>query len=164
MGASGIQQKTAEDILEAAQHATPLDPLSLYNLRPIVPASHHQNLLKIAQMERDYRAGTYPVIEAPMLLKEALAITSGQQPNTAGSVNGSAVDSMLSLGFLSPENTAEFVRSLPVLEDAASQLARLVFATQVGYQPVPLMAAVRAMEGISKVVEALKVVVPSLTE
>lgn len=164
MGASGIQQKTAEDILDVAQYATPHDPLSFYHLRPIVPASHHQNLMKIAQMERTYLAGRYPVIEAPVLVKEALAITSGQQQGLAGSVNGGAVDSMLALGFLNPENTTEFVRSLPVLEDAASQLARLVFATQVGYQPVPLMAAVRAMEGISKVVEALKVVVPSLTE
>jgi hypothetical protein len=65
-------------------------------------------------------------------------------------------DDVLGLGFVRPENTANYVSNLDTLEDAAQALASLVLAGQLGYSEVPLSAAKTAMRSIERVLVGLR--------
>ena len=94
------------------------------------------------------------VPDSHCLLKEAIALGHYKEARTL--VGTDAIDNLLALNFLNPENVDSFVEHLPHLEETAAKLASLVFATQLGLQSVPKTAAVRAMECLEDVITGLK--------
>jgi hypothetical protein len=149
MAAAGVQQNLGRALLEKAASAR--KPIRIYGLRPLSPLSETvkeaesqaiQDLLKLRLPSR------------VCLLKEAAAITMDK--NAAAMVGTDTVDAVLALNFLNPENVSTFLDELPLLQNAATKLASLVLATQLGLQTVPKTAAVRAMFALDDVITGLK--------
>jgi hypothetical protein len=80
------------------------------------------------------------------LMKEAAAIP-----------DPSAVDSVLSLGFINPENVMTFVSYLPTLEEAQAKLCDLLLAARVGLSDVSPTALERAIRSTEEALAGLKV-------
>jgi hypothetical protein len=80
------------------------------------------------------------------LMKEAASIPD---PNT--------VDTVLSLGFVNPENIMTFVSYLPTIEDSQAKMCDLLLASRVGMSDVPSTALERAIRSTEEVIEGLKV-------
>ena len=160
--ATGIPERTALGLFKVAEDRGQAG-ITVANVRQIRPAAETlQVMLQKHASERQAHAATYGTgWEGPLLLKEAVAISSSQVSGEGGSVSGDGIDSVLSLGFLNDDNVGQFVNRLPILEDASSALAAMVYAIQLGYQPVPLAAAVRGMNGLDRVIQALKRVLPT---
>lgn len=93
-----------------------------------------------------HKIASSPVPRVGFLVKEAAMI-----PDTT------SVDAVLSLGFLNEENVFEFLKSLPVLEDAQLRMSELLYASRVGLQDIPDQALERAIRATEKVIEGLKV-------
>lgn len=68
-----------------------------------------------------------------------------------------AVDTMLSLGFLNPENVMTFVSYMPQLDEAQAHLGDLLVAARLGLREVPVYALERAMKGLEDVIEGLNI-------
>jgi hypothetical protein len=79
------------------------------------------------------------------LLKEAAALT-----------DEASVDSVLSLGFLTPENAAAYLENLDTFEQTARKLAELLIAVRLGLKDVPEAAANKALKGTEVVLQGLK--------
>lgn len=67
-----------------------------------------------------------------------------------------AVDTVLSLGFINPENMMTFVSFLPTIEDAQAKLCRLLLAARIGLQGISATALERSIRGVEEVIEGLK--------
>lgn len=68
-----------------------------------------------------------------------------------------AVDTVLSLGFINPENIMTFVSYLPTLEDSQAKMCDLLLAARVGLTDVSSTALERAIRSTEEAVEGLKV-------
>ena len=68
------------------------------------------------------------------------------------------VDAVLALGVLSTDNVTEFVQQVPMLENVASYLARLLLSSRLGLRIVPEKAVKKAMESIATIIETLRAV------
>lgn len=80
------------------------------------------------------------------LVKEAAAIP-----------DPTAVDTILSLGFINPENMDTFVSSLPQIEESQKKLCELLIAARLGLQEIPAEAVQNAVRSTEQVIEGLKV-------
>lgn len=69
-----------------------------------------------------------------------------------------AVDTVLSLGFLNPENERTFAENLPLLDEAQSKMCDLLFAARCGLQNIPIPALERAIRTTEEVIEGLRVI------
>jgi len=67
-----------------------------------------------------------------------------------------AVDTVLSLGFINPENLMTFVSYLPTLETAQKRLCELLLAARVGMEDIPVSALERAVRSVEEAIEGLK--------
>jgi hypothetical protein len=85
-------------------------------------------------------------LQQPLLLKEAASFPDPQM-----------VDTVLSLGFINPENIMTFVSYLPDLEDAQEKLCELLFGVRLGLSNVPQSAVERGVRSIEEVIEGLKI-------
>lgn len=103
--------------------------------------------LKVAQAETAEVMHFIGNFRQPILLKEA---ASFPDPTT--------VDTVLSLGFLNPENVTTFVSYLPDLEDAQSKLCQLLFAVRIGLKNVPQASLERAVRSLEETIEGLKII------
>lgn len=81
------------------------------------------------------------------LWKEAAAITDPV-----------AVDSVLSLGFINPENLATYVGYLPTLDEAQRRLCELLIGARLGMRELSEGAIERAIRALEDVIEGLKVI------
>ena len=97
--------------------------------------------------------------------KVAAAHTLSQMPNlqvdlvkeAAVIPDPVAVDTVLSLGFLNPENLGLFIGYMPVIDGAQMKMCELLLAARLGLREVPtpmLEAAIRSVEGV---LEGLKI-------
>jgi len=68
-----------------------------------------------------------------------------------------AVDTVLSLGFINPDNAETFVSYLPEIEASQKKLCELLIATRLGLQEVPIPAIEKAVKMTEQVIEGLKV-------
>jgi hypothetical protein len=150
LAATGMPQNLSMACIEKA--ASTGSVVRMYGLRQLSP--HNPGLLKSAAAEAVASLVGRHIPERPCLLKEALAIGHNKEARTL--VGTDAIDNLLALNFLNPENVQTFVDNLPHFEETASKLAGLVFATQLGLQSVPKEAAVRAMECLEGVIKGLK--------
>lgn len=87
-----------------------------------------------------------PQLRQPFLVKEAATI-----PDTT------AVDTVLSLGFLNPENMVEFLKAMPILDDAQSRMCELLVGARLGMKEVPTGALEKAIRATENVIEGLRV-------
>lgn len=69
-----------------------------------------------------------------------------------------AVDAVLSLGFLNPENIATFVGYLPTLDEAQHRLCELLIAARLGLRELSEGALERAIRALEDVVQGLRLV------
>lgn len=68
-----------------------------------------------------------------------------------------AVDTILSLGFINPENIQTFLSYLPQLEQTQSKMCELLVAVRLGLSNVPVGAVERVVRSLETVLEGLKV-------
>lgn len=69
-----------------------------------------------------------------------------------------AVDSVLSLGFINPENLATYVGYLPTLDEAQRRLCELLIGARLGMRELSEGAIERAIRALEDVLEGLKVI------
>lgn len=86
----------------------------------------------------------------------AEAIRGDYVKEAAVFTNSETVDSVLSLNFITPENVAGYIDSIPTLEEAASKLAELLVGVRLGLSDVPESAVSSAMNGMERAVKGLK--------
>lgn len=82
----------------------------------------------------------------PILLKEAASFPDPQM-----------VDTVLSLGFINPENIMTFVSYLPDIEDVQTKMCEILFAVRLGLSNVPQSALERSIRSTEEVIEGLKI-------
>jgi hypothetical protein len=68
-----------------------------------------------------------------------------------------AVDTVLSLGFLNPENLGAFIAYMPVIDEAQLKMCELLLAARLGLQEIPVPALERAIRCTEETLEGLKV-------
>lgn len=69
-----------------------------------------------------------------------------------------AVDSVLSLGFINPENLATYVGYLPTLDESQRRLCELLIGARLGMRELSEGAIERAIRALEDVIEGLKVI------
>lgn len=87
-----------------------------------------------------------PQLKQPHLLKEA---ASFPDPTT--------VDTVLSLGFINPENILTYVSYLPDIEDSQTKLCELLLGTRLGLSNIQASSLERAVRSLEETIEGLKV-------
>lgn len=115
-------------------------PIQVKVARAIIPASRAAARIKEAQ-------ATLPefIVRAD-LVKEAAFI---QDPT--------AVDTVLSLGFINPENMHTFVSYLPQVEQSLSRLCELLIAARLGMSDVPVGPLEKCVRTMDEAIDGLKV-------
>ena len=68
-----------------------------------------------------------------------------------------AVDTVLSLGFLNPENLGIFISYMPTLDEAQHKMCELILATRLGLREIPVSALEKAVRTTEQALEGLKV-------
>lgn len=68
-----------------------------------------------------------------------------------------AVDTVLSLGFINPENIGTFISYLPTLDEGQKKMCELLIASRLGLRDVPPSALEKAIRATEEVIEGLKV-------
>lgn len=69
-----------------------------------------------------------------------------------------AVDTVLSVGFINPENLMTFVSYLPQIDDSQAKLCELLLASRLGIKDISASALERAVRSVEEVIEGLKVI------
>jgi len=69
-----------------------------------------------------------------------------------------AVDTVLALGFLTPDNIEVFLQGLDTMEETVRKLAELLISARLGLQDVQDTAVERAMSGVDKTISGLKAI------
>ena len=87
-----------------------------------------------------------PQLKQPHLLKEAAAFPD---PTT--------VDTVLSLGFINPENILTYVSYLPDIEDSQTKLCELLLGVRLGLSNIQGSSLERAVRSLEETIEGLKV-------
>jgi hypothetical protein len=67
-----------------------------------------------------------------------------------------AVDTVLSLGFINPENIRTFVECLPIIDESQQHMAELLLAARMGLPELSTVALERAIRSTEEVYEGLK--------
>jgi hypothetical protein len=68
-----------------------------------------------------------------------------------------AVDTVLALGFINPENLGQFLASLPEIDGAQSKMCELLLAARLGLREVPAGSLEKAIKATEECLEGLKV-------
>lgn len=69
-----------------------------------------------------------------------------------------AVDTVLSIGFLQPENLHMFLEALPQLDKAQERLCELLVAARLGLREVSVQALENAVRSVEDVIQGLRVI------
>ena len=107
---------------------------------------------------RDYDEVRAEVVENRVLpLLEGLPKVGSDFLKEAATISDdNTVDAVLALNFINPENVSVFLDNIPDFEKAASHLAELYVASQLGLSTVSEDAVGRAMFGVDSVLSGLK--------
>lgn len=117
-------------------------PIEVLCSRPIRTLSELRSESKEAAIKT---LGQIPVLRRE-LFKEAAAI-----PDPV------AVDTVLSLGFINPENITHFISFLPTLDDAQSKMCELLMGARLGMRDIPAGPLEKAIRSLEEVIRGLKV-------
>lgn len=69
-----------------------------------------------------------------------------------------AVDAVLSLGFINPENIATFVGYLPTLDEAQSRMCELLIGSRLGMRELSEGSLERAIRAVEDVIQGLRLI------
>ena len=69
-----------------------------------------------------------------------------------------AVDAVLSLGFINPENIATFVGYLPTLDEAQRRLCELLIGARIGMRELSEGSLERAIRALEDVIQGLRLI------
>lgn len=103
-------------------------------------------LVKEAHVRASKFLEDFPKVKQPHLIKEA-----------ANFPDPTIVDTVLSLGFVNPENVLTFVSYLPDLESTQSKLCELLLSVRLGLQNIPQPSLERAVRSLEEAIEGLKI-------
>jgi hypothetical protein len=70
--------------------------------------------------------------------------------------DGDTIDTVLSLGMITPDTVIEFINSIPTLEETADKLADLLLHIRVGLSTVPEVAVEACMRNLTAIIKKLK--------
>jgi hypothetical protein len=136
----GVSQAYAEEKLGAATVWS--QPVQIKVARVLKLAQEEQyKAVKLAQESLE----KIPSLKVS-LVKEAAAI-----PDPL------AVDTVLSIGFLNPENVMVFLEALPAMEKAQERMCELLVASRLGMREIPIAALENAVRNVEEVIEGLRV-------
>ena len=110
------------------------------------PLSTKEEQIKEAMVRAGDMLERLPQLKQPHLLKEA---ASFPDPTT--------VDTVLSLGFVNPENILTYVSYLPDIEDSQTKLCELLLGVRLGLSNVQPSSLERAVRSLEETIEGLKV-------
>ena len=68
-----------------------------------------------------------------------------------------AVDTVLSLGFLNPENLGMFISYLPMIDQSQKKMCELLLSARLGLREIPVPALEKAIRTTEEAIEGLKV-------
>jgi len=68
-----------------------------------------------------------------------------------------AVDTVLSLGFLNPENLGMFISYLPMIDQSQKKMCELLLAARLGLREIPVPALEKAIRTTEEAIEGLRV-------
>lgn len=140
----GVSAKTAMAKMGEAAYAS----------RPVtVPVSHvlltpeEQMKTAFAQVQGDVeKLASLSLSLRKNLVKEAAVIP-----------DPTAVDTILSLSFLNPENLGIFISYLPVLDEAQEKMCEILLGARLGLKEIPTSALERAVKALEEVIQGLRV-------
>jgi hypothetical protein len=136
-GALGMSEKVASAKLKRASVGGGCEVQGLRQVK--TPASYYLE----ARGHAEKLAAALPAKE--LLLKEAADIDDPM-----------AVDKVLSLGFMTPENFMTFVDYLPDLEETVYKLSHLLIAVRLGLPDVPEQSVSNAVKRLEETIVALR--------
>lgn len=137
----GVEQGYGTEKLAHALTTARPEPVKV--ARALTPASEvNKEVIKTASE----KLASYPVLRKN-LIKEASVIADPM-----------AVDTVLSLGFINPENMMTFVSYLPQIDEAQMKMCEVLLATRLGLQNVPESAIERAVRSTEEVIEGLRII------
>jgi len=140
LGGLGVDPHHAAS--KIAQAITYHRPVEVRCGRPIKTAGELRGEAKTAAVKM---LETLPVLRRE-LFKEAAAL-----PDPV------AVDTVLSLGFINPENMTHFISYLPVLDEAQSKMCELLLGARLGVRDLPVGSLEKAIRSTEEVIKGLKV-------
>lgn len=136
-GALGMGQDAAEGLLKRANFGNGCTIQKARRVR--VPAGYYAE----ARQQATKLASALP--DKTLMLKEAADIDDPL-----------AVDKVLSLGFMTPENFTTFVEYLPEFEEAVQKLSHLLIAVRLGLPDVPEQSVSNAVKRLEEVIVTLR--------
>ena len=140
LGGLGVDPQHAA--MKIAHALTYHKPVEVRCGRPIKTAGELRGEAKTAALKT---LAALPVLRRE-LFKEAAAI-----PDPV------AVDTVLSLGFINPENLTHFISFLPVLDDAQSKMCELLLGARLGARDLPVGPLEKSIRATEEVIRGLKV-------
>ena len=147
MAATGIPQQVASEIIKISSSKG--KPVEMYGVQKLSSIKDElaatRSKVAAALAVEDIPQPTNLLLDAVLLSKEA----------DSGSIGSQTVDAVLSLNFINRENIDTFLDNLPQLEEAASKLAELNLAVDLGLSGVPSNVVNRAMTSLETVIDRL---------
>lgn len=170
LGAAGVDQTNAIRIIKEASSSQ--DGRTWYNLRPILPPIN-RNAVKAAGVKAAMSLAKR-IPRTPHMLKEAnavelvgrwLELRRNGGVKVAGMpvtnpIDVATIDSVLSLGFINPENVAKFYEYIPHLETSSTALAALLVAARLGLNAIGTDSVKNALLSMERVIEGLRMLAP----
>lgn len=146
MAAAGIPQQVASEIIKiSSSKGRPVEMFGVQKLSSLKDELGDMQAKVAASVSiLDIPESQNLLFDAIMLSKEA---DSGLGTQT--------VDAVLSLNFINRENIDTFLANLPQLEEAASKLAELNLAVDLGLSGVPSNVVNRAMSSLETIIDRL---------
>lgn len=96
--------------------------------------------------------------EARGLVEKVASLRKSLVKEAAAIPDPTAVDTVLSLGFLNPENLMTFISHLPQLNETQGHLCELLVAARLGQREIPTSALERAIRALEETIEGLNVI------
>jgi len=134
----GVDPTLAKEKLAEAREFSRWVPVST---KPVTLASERYHKAKTAAV---HKLSKLPQVKS-LLLKEAAALDDPL-----------SVDSVLSIGFLNPENIGTFISYLPEFEDTLNKLSEMLVAARLGLATVDAGALERVVKHLDKVIVGLR--------
>lgn len=124
---------------------------AVYWSKPVsIPVGREIKLASAFRKEATDRARSF--VESLPSLKRDLVKEAAFIPDPM------SVDTVLSLGFINPENMTTFISHMPVLDDSQSRMCELLLAARLGMQDIPTGPLEKAIKMTEEVLDGLRVV------
>ena len=132
-----------------------------YGIKKLGEAVHWQDVIHVRTSH-----GIQPAEEVRQQIAEKVAASIDQLPNLRQDLlkeaailpDPTAVDTILSLGFINPENIITFLGYMPAIDEVQSKLCELLVATRLGLQDTNAGALERSIRGVEQTLDGLRTI------